>query len=89
MRPDEIEFIFPPFTTLQIIAVERLETHPKTLVLARPHICSMRHYTDSLKYPWSSPNDPLTNEEYEQILSAGVLSCNNSQAVTIHKLSGM
>jgi hypothetical protein len=30
----------------------------------------MRHFTDGLPYPWSSPLDPLTNDQYETTLVA-------------------
>jgi len=30
----------------------------------------MRHYTDGLLYPWASPNDQLTHEEYTMVLEA-------------------
>ena len=71
MYPKEAELLFPPCTSLEIIAVERLEQLNKWLVVARPHICTMRLYTDSLLYPWSSPNDALTPEEYDMVVEAG------------------
>ena len=71
MYQEEAELLFPPCTTLEITAVERLEELSKFLVLVRPHICAMRLYTDGLVYPWSSPNDALTIEEYDAVLEAG------------------
>ena len=70
MYPEEEEMLFPPCTALQILAIERIDDLNKTLVLVRPHICTMRLYTDGLLYPWSSPNDALTPEEYEEVVAA-------------------
>jgi hypothetical protein len=70
LYPEQSELIFPPLTTLQIEVVERMQAIPKFLILARPHICTMRHYTDLLRYPWSSPQDPLTHDEYDMVWAA-------------------
>ena len=70
--PSEDEYAFPPCTALGIIASHKMTELPKTLLLARPSLTSMRHYTEGLKYPWSSPNDPLSSEQYDQVLAAEV-----------------
>jgi hypothetical protein len=70
LYPEESELIFPPLTTLQIEVVERMQAIPKFLILGRPHICTMRHYTDLLRYPSSSPQDPLTHDEYDMVWAA-------------------
>jgi hypothetical protein len=70
MYSEERELLFPPCTTLQILAVERIESLNKSLVLVRPHVCAMRLYTDGLLYPWSSPYDPLSIDEYEEVMAA-------------------
>ncbi len=63
--PNEKEWTFPPFTALEILHTE--QHGRKMFVHVTPTICPMRHYTDRLRYPWSSPNDPLTWEEYDLI----------------------
>lgn len=63
--PDENEFTLPPFTSLEIL--DTIQQGQKMLVHVRPTLCPMRHYTDRLRYPWSSPKDPLTWEEYDLI----------------------
>jgi hypothetical protein len=80
MYPEECELLFPPCTTLEIIAVERLEKLNKWLVLVRPHICTMRLYTDELLYPWSSPNDALTHQEYDEVMEAGMAHAKGGEA---------
>jgi predicted secreted protein len=80
MYPEECELLFPPCTTLEIIAVERLEKLNKWLVLVRPHICAMRLYTDGLLYPWSSPKDALTHEVYDEVVEAGLAHAKGAKA---------
>ena len=63
--PDENEWTLPPFTSLELLDTER--QGEKMFVHVRPSLCPMRHYTDKLRYPWSSPKDPLTWEEYDLI----------------------
>jgi hypothetical protein len=67
--PDEAEWTFPPLTALEILDIK--QHGMKTLVRLRPTLSPMRHYSDNLRYPWSSPNDPLTWEEYD-ILSEAI-----------------
>ena len=40
-----------PCTALGIIGSYKMTELPKTLLLARPSLTSMRHYTEGLKYP--------------------------------------
>lgn len=68
--PEQHEVTYPPCTSYHVVAVKRLTSLPKYIALVRPQICTMRHFTEGLRYPWSSPLDPLTNEEYEIILEA-------------------
>jgi hypothetical protein len=55
----------PPCTCLEITRV--ITIGPKKLLVCTPHVCTMRHYTDHLLFPWSSPNDPLTKAELEEL----------------------
>ena len=66
--PMEREYLFPPFTVLEILDIEHYGK--KTLVRVRPTLSMMRHYTIFLRYPWTSPNDPLTWDEYDVIEKA-------------------
>ena len=70
--PEQAEITYPPCTSFQIVAVERLPNLPKYIARVRPQICAMRHFTEGLRYPWSSPLDPLTHDEYDQTLDAEV-----------------
>lgn len=60
--------MLPPCTSLEISKFTTIGA--KTLVQCTPHLCTMRHYTDNLESPWSSPNDPLTKEELQQLKDA-------------------
>ena len=51
--PEQEETTFPPCTSFSVIAHHRMATLPKNLILVRPHLCAMRHYTEGLRYPWS------------------------------------
>ena len=68
--PQQSEWTFPPYTEMQVLGAERMAELPKGLILVRPAICTMRHHTDGLRYPWSSPDDPLTYDEYKLTLAA-------------------
>jgi hypothetical protein len=67
--PQEDEWTLPPFTGLELLDQPEWIGN-KQLVHVRPHVSHMRHYTDALKYPDSSPNDPLTPEEHAAFLVA-------------------
>jgi hypothetical protein len=64
--PLEDEHLMPPCTSLEVTRVTSVG--PKKLLHCIPHVCTMRHYTDNLPNPWSSPNDPLTKEELEKLI---------------------
>lgn len=64
--PLEDEYLMPPCTSLEITRVTSVG--PKKLLHCIPHVCTMRHYTDNLPNPWSSPNDPLTKEELNNLI---------------------
>ncbi len=66
--PEQSEHIFPPGTAMRLVHQERLGA--KLLSLVQPQICAMRHHTNRLLYPWSSPADPLTPLEYEMTLAS-------------------
>jgi hypothetical protein len=63
--PQENEDLLPPCSAMEITRVTSIG--PKKLLHCTPHICTMRHYTDSLLFPWSSPNDPLTKAELQEL----------------------
>mmetsp|Transcript_10399 Transcript_10399/g.15662 ORF Transcript_10399/g.15662 Transcript_10399/m.15662 type:complete len:642 (+) Transcript_10399:176-2101(+) len=65
---EDSEWTFPPFTAMELLDIE--EYGKKTLVKVRPTLSAMRHYTNSLRYPWSSPQDPLTWEEHDLLEKA-------------------
>jgi hypothetical protein len=56
--PQEDEYLLPPCISLEITRV--VTVGRKKLLHCTPHMSSMRHYTDNLLFPWSSPCDPLT-----------------------------
>jgi len=61
----EDENMLPPCTSLEIKRITTVGC--RKLLQCTPHVCTMRHYTDSLLFPWSSPNDPLTRAEVEEL----------------------
>jgi hypothetical protein len=63
--PEEDEDLLPPCTSLEITRITTVGC--KKLLQCTPHLCTMRHYTDNLLFPWSSPNDPLTAAELEDL----------------------
>jgi hypothetical protein len=63
--PQENEALLPPCTALEITEVTSIG--PKKLLQCTPHVCTMRHYTNDLLFPWSSPIDPLTKAELEEL----------------------
>ena len=63
--PQEEEDLLPPCTSLEITRV--ITVGRKKLLQCTPHLCAMRHYTHNLLFPWSSPNDPLTAEELNEL----------------------
>jgi hypothetical protein len=66
--PTEAEWTMPPFTGFEIVEVEDIGA--KTLLRVRPHVSFMRHYTDNLRFPHSSPNDPLTAAEHDELCAS-------------------
>jgi len=63
--PEEEEDLLPPCTSLEITRV--FTVGRKKLLQCTPHVSTMRHYTENLLFPWSSPDDPLTAAELKQL----------------------
>ena len=63
--PQEEEDLLPPCISLEITRV--ITVGRQKLLQCTPHMSTMRHYTDNLPFPWSSPCDPLTAKELEHL----------------------
>jgi hypothetical protein len=63
--PEEEEDLLPPCTMLEITRV--FTVGRKKLLQCTPHVSPMRHYTENLRFPWSSPSDPLTSQELQEL----------------------
>jgi len=84
LYPEQEEWTFPPFTCLELVdEVENFGN--KQLVHIRPHVSYMRHFTDLLRFPSSSPNDPLTIEEYDELVEVAERFSSSSRATVSSK----
>jgi hypothetical protein len=83
--PQEEEILMPPCTSLEITRVVTIGC--KKLLHCTPHASTMRHYTDNLLFPWSSPHDPLTAKELDELTRLWHMQRRTSNAQELSKYS--